>query len=190
MVQIIFLISLFRIDPNPPVIDTFDMLEVNHKCNRYGVVTMDQVIAWDWHQRHKEFHCQWWMNMGNSARERTEEGEAKWMKKRRDIADQIKDWKTRKDWLNNTHYRGEYVGGQYEPIKNWRTGYWEIKFDNRIVRAKIFRETYTNNDPEVDDRKEFSKKLRRGLREVKSTQLSQQWEEWQREILKFDISHP
>ena len=190
MVQIIFLISLFKVDPNPPIIDTFDMLEVNHKCNEYGVVNMNQVIAWDWHKRHKKFHCQWWKNMGDSAKEKTKEGETEWMKKRRAIADKIKDWETRKHFLNNTPYMGEYVGGKYAPIKNWRTGYWEIKFDNRIIRAKIFRETHTTNDPEVDDRQEFDTKARRGLREIKKTQLTEQWEEWQQQILNLKLSHP
>ena len=160
---ILILIFFLRIDPNPPVIDTFDMLEVNHKCNEYGAVNMDQVIAWDWSRRDKKFHCQWWKDMGDSSRKKTEEGEAKWMKKRRDIADQIKDWQERKHFLDNTSYRGDYVGGKYKPVKNWRTGYWEIRVDNRIIRAKIFKETHTAYDPELEDRKEFGSRSRRGL---------------------------
>ena len=166
MVKLILFFVFFRVDPNPPVIDTFDMLEVNHKCNDYGVPNMDQVIAWDWSKRDRKFHCQWWKDMGKSSREKTKEGEKEWLKKRRAIADNIRQWPQRKHWLDNTPYRGEYVGGIYQPVKNWRTGYWEIKFDNRIVRAKIFRETHTNYDPEVEDRKEFNQKFRRGLRKL------------------------
>jgi len=168
MISLIAILLLMRIDHNAPVVDTFDMLEVNHKCNEYGVVNMDQVIAWDWHKRDKKFHCQWWKDMGDSAREKTKEGEAKWLKKRRDIADQIKDWQQRKHWLDNTSYKGEYVGGKFAPVKNWRTGYWEIKLEGRIIRAKSFQETHTNHDPEVEDRKEFDKKARRGLTKTRA----------------------
>ena len=82
---------------------------------------------------------------------------------RRAKADKIKDWVLRKDFLNKTHYAGDFVGGKYWPYKNWRSGYYEIKYENRIIRAKIFRQTWTTYDPEVEDRKKFPVDLRRNL---------------------------
>lgn len=161
----IFLIfcSLNRIDHDPKLIDTFDVLEMNHKHNDWGVPTLDQIIAWDLHKFDNKLHVAWWKSL-KDGRIKTKEGEEKWLKERRAIADKIKDWETRKDFLNNTKYRGEFnKDSDYYPVKNWRSGYWEIRVDNRIIRAKIFIETNTVYDPEVDDRKLHPTRLRRGL---------------------------
>lgn len=157
------MILFSRIQHNPKIVDTFDMIEVNHRCNEYGTPSMDQIICWDWARHESRFLCQYWKDMGSSAREKTKEGEKKWMKERRAKADKIKDWVLRKDFLNKTHYAGDFVGGKYWPYKNWRSGYYEIKYENRIIRAKIFRQTWTNYDPEVEDRKKFPVDLRRNL---------------------------
>jgi hypothetical protein len=103
MISIIFIL-LFRIDHNAPTVDTFDMIEVNHKFNEWGACQLDQVIAWDFHKKDHKFHVEWWKNM-RDARKKTKEGEAKWLKKRREIADKIKVWETRKSFLANTDYR-------------------------------------------------------------------------------------
>lgn len=54
------------------------------------------------------------------------------------------------------------------PRKNWRTGHYEtIWHDDNILRrvtSDSFRETWTQYDPEVEDRKYLPKELRRGLR--------------------------
>ena len=161
MVKLVLLFLLFKIDPSPPVIDTFDMLEVNHTYNKWGIESMAQVIAWDFVKHRNKFHVQWYKVMKDCFIE-TEEDKKKWDKERRERADKIKDWMTRLDFLNSSEYRGKFdsMPNLYHE-KTWRTGYWEIKFDNHIVRAKIFRETYTRYDPEVRDRQ--SHKNRRGL---------------------------
>jgi hypothetical protein len=135
MISIIFIL-LFRIDHNAPTVDTFDMIEVNHKFNEWGACQLDQVITWDFHKEDHKFHVEWWKNM-RDARKKTKEGEAKWLKKRREIADKIKVWETRKSFLANTDYRGEFIGGKLMPKKNHRTGYWEIKIqdENRTNRS-------------------------------------------------------
>ena len=164
---ILFIMLLGRIDHNAPTVDTFDLIEVNHKYNQWGTCQLDQVIAWDWHNRHKKFHVEWWRSM-RDGRKPTKEGEEKWLKKRRDIADKIKDWPTRRSFLAGTEYRGEFVGGKYMPVKNHRTGYWEIKIEDRIIRAKSFQETHTTNDPEAEDRKEYPSSGRRGLTKTRA----------------------
>ena len=106
--------------------------------------------------------------------EETEEGKKKWDKKIRDKADKIKDWMTRISFLNDNRYRGEFVGGKYYPSKNFRTGYWEVKFLDkgfrRIIKSKIFVESRTKYDPETADREFYSIKYRRGLKKIPTNQ--------------------
>jgi len=177
--KILIFLLLLKIDPlpqNAPIVDTFDSIEVNHRLNKWGVENMVQVIAWDWCGAHNTFHVEWWKSM-NDAHTRTKEGEEKWNKRRREIADKIKLWSARKDFLNATYYRGDFTGGALYPVKNNRTGYYEIKFrDNyggvtRIIRSKHFTESWTNNDPESDDRKIQPPRNRRGLTNDKETLL-------------------
>ena len=78
--------------------------------------------------------------MMKDAYKKTEEGKKKWDKQVRDYADKIKDWMTRLDFLNDSHYRGDFVGGAYYPFKNFRTRYWEVKFFDKNVRRIIFME--------------------------------------------------
>lgn len=190
MVKLVLLLLVFRVEPNPKVIDTFDIIEVNHTYNDWGGKGLVQVMTLDWMKHRKKFHVQWYKVMQDCFI-KTKEGEEKWDKQRRAYADKIKDWMKRLNFLNSTNYRGEFDSAhKLFPQKNWTTGYWEIKFDNRIIRAKIFRETFTRYDAETQDRKEFSLNLRRGLTEVKETQLSQQWRKWQQDIIKLGLSHP
>jgi hypothetical protein len=170
---ILFIILLGRIDANAPTIDTFDMIEVNHKYNEWGGCDLDQVIAWDWHAKDRDFHVQWWRSM-RQGRQYTAQGQMEWLKKRRKLADQIKDWPTRRSFLSKTEYRGEFIGGRYMPIKNHRTGYWEIKIEDRIIRSKIFQETHTYDDPESKDRMEYPSFKRRGLTKTRSEKEAEQ----------------
>ena len=58
-VYLIFLALILDIDLNPTTVDTFDMIEVNHRYNEWGTCNLDQVIAWDWHKRDRDFHVEW-----------------------------------------------------------------------------------------------------------------------------------
>jgi hypothetical protein len=162
--KFLLLISLLlRIDHNAPIVDTFDILELNHTYNEWGGEGLVQIMGVDWHIRDRDFHVEWYKLL-RDCHIKTEEGEKKWLKERRKIADKIKDWMTRLDFLNSTEYKGEFdKSHKLYPVKNWRTGYWEIKLEGRIIRAKSFQETHTTNDREVDDRKEHPTQIRRGL---------------------------
>jgi hypothetical protein len=112
MVSLILLLFISRIDPSPKIIDTFDILEVNHTYNEWGGKGLVQVMG--------------------------------------------------------TEYVGEFNKmHEYYPRKNWKSGYWEIRIDSRIIRAKSFQETHTSYDREVEDRKPHSVALRRGLTKTK-----------------------
>ena len=167
MVNLILLFLLFRIDPNPKIVDTFDILEINHTYNEWGGKGLVQVMGVDWHRYETHFHVEWYKVLRN-CHVKTEEGEKKWLKERREIADKIKDWLTRLDFMNSTEYVGEFdKSHELYPVKNWRSGYWEIKIDDRIIRAKSFQETHTRYDAEVEDRKDHPIKQRRGLTKTK-----------------------
>jgi hypothetical protein len=163
---ILFLVLFLRIDHNAPTVDTYSRIEVNHYHNEWGVEVWSQLICWDWYGRKSVFHVQHWIMM-KDAYQKTEEGQKKWDKAIRAYADKIKDWEVRRDFLNASAYRGDFVGGQYYPLKNFRTKYWEVKFLDkgfpRVIKSKIFVETYTQYDPEVADREFFHTKHRRGL---------------------------
>lgn len=166
MISLIAVLLLVRIDHDPTIVDTFDRIEVNHYHNDYGIEVWSQLICWDWYGRKSVFHVEHWIMM-KDAYEKTEEGKKKWDKKVRDYADKIKDWELRRDFLNVASYKGDFIGGTYYPTKNFRTGYWEVKFSDknfpRVIRSKIFIETNSQYDPETADRKFFHTDRRRGL---------------------------
>ena len=84
MVKIILLLLCFRIDNDSTIVDTFDMVEVNHYHNECGVDCWSQLICWDWNSHRKKFEVQHWIMM-EDAYKKTEEGQKKWEKLRRDV---------------------------------------------------------------------------------------------------------
>ena len=167
LVKLILFISLFKVGNENVAVDTFDMIEVNHHHNEWGVETWAQVILWDWHPAGSKFHCEKWIMM-KDAHKKTDEGRKNWEKLRRKIEQGLDTLERRKQWLNASHYMGDFSSdSKFYPRKNWTNGYYEIKYNDkkirRIIRAKIFRETYTQYDPEVEDRKYHPADKRRGL---------------------------
>jgi len=184
MVRLILLLLLFDINKDSTVVDTFDMIEVNHYHNECGVDCWSQLICWDWNSHRKKFEVQHWIMM-EDAYKKTEEGEKKWEKLRRSIADKIRDWNQRDFFLSKTAYKGDFVGGKYFPFKNYKSGYYEVRFFDkhlpRRIQAKIYRETHSRQDPEVENRKFFNKDERRGLTVVtkkKKVEVTQEWREF------------
>ena len=173
MVKLILLVLMFDLNKEPPYVDYFDRIEVNHYHNEWGAEVWSQLICWDWNPRKGVFRVEHYIMMKDAYKE-TEEGKKKWDKKIRDKADKIKDWMTRLSFLNDNRYRGEFVGGKYYPSKNFRTGYWEVKFldkgFNRIIKSKIFVESRTQYDPEAADREFFPVKYRRGIKKIPTNQ--------------------
>lgn len=175
MKSLILLLILFKIDAHKThddIIDTFDIIEINHVHNEWGVETLAQIVVWDWIPNQRSHHVQWWRGMQNCRirGDSVKEQEDAWNKKRRRIADSIKDWPTRKDFLDNSTYRGEFDRDhKWIPKLNNKTGYWEIQYtEKHIIRAKHFQETYTDFDVEHRDSKEWPARARKGLTKVKS----------------------
>ena len=165
MYYIICLILLVRIDHGSILKDHYDMIEVNHYYNDYGSERWTQLIMWD--RIDNKYHVQKWVMM-KDAYTKSEAHQKKYEKNRRKIADKIKDRGFRRDFLDHTHYIGEFTGGKYYPHKLHKTGIWVVlAHDGRWLRritADQFSETHTLYDPELLDRKEYDLKFRRGWR--------------------------
>jgi hypothetical protein len=163
---IVLFLLMFRIDNDTTIVDTFDLIEINHYHNEWGVPRWTQVILWDWHRLDGKFHVEKWI-MIKDAYQKTEEGEKKWEKMRREIESSIKNLDRKREWIRASEYPGDFVKNRFYPMKNWTTGYYEIRYrDNdrdRLIMCKIFRETHTQYDPEREDRDEHPVGIRRGL---------------------------
>lgn len=161
---VILFLFTFELRQQTRIVDTFDMIEVNHRYNEWGVETWSQLIMWDWHEKDSKFHVEHWIMM-KDAHEKTEEGEKEWEKYRRKVEQEIRTIDLKTEWLSASYYRGDFVGGKFFPIKNWTNRYYEVKYNDgkrdRLIRAKIFRETHTQYDPESRDRQVH--KNRRGI---------------------------
>tara|TARA_R110002051_G_C8690685_1_gene492964 strand:- start:549 stop:1112 length:564 start_codon:yes stop_codon:yes gene_type:complete len=169
MIKIILLLLLFDINKDPAVVDTFDMIEINHYHNGWGCEQWSQLICWDRSSYDNKYHVSYW-TMLRDAYEKTEKGEADWEKIRQKIAKEYKDFNQKMSWLSNSNYKGDFIGGKLFPRKDWKSGYYNIKYIQggipRVIRSKSFRQTYTQTDPEVDDREIYNQDIRRGLTKV------------------------
>ncbi len=159
----LFLLLMLRIDHGSVLKDHYYMIEVNHFYNDYGVERWTQLIMWD--RIDNELRVQKWVMM-KDAYTKSDAHQKKYEKTRRKIADQIKDHGLRGEFLAHSHYIGQFTGGKYYPRKQHKTGIWVVlAYDGRWLRritADHFRETHTQYDPELLDRKEFNMELRRG----------------------------
>lgn len=163
---LILFLSLFRLGDENLIVDTFDIIEVNHYHNEWGVQVWSQIILWDWHSFDCKFHVEKWIMM-DDAYVKTKEGRKKWEKAVQEIKDNLEPLERKQQWGWASYYRGDFVYGKFYPKKNWTTGYYEIKYKDgkrdRVIKAKIFRETHTQYDPESKDRKYHPTSTRRGL---------------------------
>ena len=182
--KLILLLLLFRIDNDPATVDTFDMIEINHYHNAWGCEQWSQLICWDRSSYDNKYHVSHW-TMLRDAYEKTEKGEADWEKIRQKIAKEYKDFNEKLGWLNNSEYKGDFIGGKLFPRKDWKSGYYNIKYIQggipRVIRSKSFRQTYTQTDPEIDDRKIYNQDIRRGLTEI-GVKPPMSWLEWGRQL--------
>jgi len=172
--ELILFLLLFKIDNDHVLTDTFDMIEVNHSVNEWGVERWCQIIFWDWHELDNKYHVEKWIMM-KDAYQMTEEGAKKWETARREFEQKLTSIPQRRQWLQHSDYKGDFVGGMFYPEKDWKTGYYVVEFTEgllrRKIKAKIFRETYTQFDPEHEDRPEHSE--RRGLKKDNKNNIEQ-----------------
>jgi hypothetical protein len=104
------------------LLDTADVIELNHFYDPEGRKVFDQVIFWEWHAEEAAFRIVAWRLWKSPAQ---------------------------------------------TPERDWqRGGYRTLWFDEdqlRLVRATSYRETWTQYDPELEDRQFLVPNRRRGL---------------------------
>jgi len=125
--------------------DQVDVIEVNHFCDAEAKLVFDQVIFWRWNP---------------------------WESHYRVVAFRIlKDVRGKSDKPDDDSRLPPWIGGHASPDKRWDRGgqwvsHWWDELDKvyRMVTAPSFRETWTQYDPEVEDRQWLAMGNRAGLR--------------------------
>jgi hypothetical protein len=154
------------LDPNVEVVK-FDMVEVNIYHNEWASPKFAQVIFWDWHQDNK-LHVEYWQMM-KDAFLKTQEGKKEHDRIRYEIADKSypAPSEIRREFLKNTEYRGDFVGGRMWPQKDYKKNVYKtyVWHENRLfmVITKQMKLTCTQHDPERDDREFHPGEFRKGL---------------------------
>ena len=152
----------------PYIMDTFDVIEVNHIHTEHGFSQSDQLVLWDFNG--KDFQVEAWIYM-KDCRQKTEEGE-----KKHDLLmdDYLGDIPfagvDRAQIRRDNEYRGEYIGGPMHPTL--LNGYYTVIFHDsaghqRMVRAKRMKETWTMYDVEYENREIHPVHKRRKLTKVR-----------------------
>lgn len=81
------------------------------------------------------------------------------------------EWRGRAAGNHVVAWRLWRVGGP-RPVRDWRCGGYVLVFPDgevlRYVQASVYRETWTQYDPEIDDRRLFAQDQRRGLSRLES----------------------
>lgn len=154
------------------ITDRFDLVEVNHHYNKYSYYLWTQLIFYDYDKSVNRFHCQAWKMMKKDHLEKTLAGAEIHERHRRAIESLYKDLETRKDFLNNSNYKGDFVGGPEYPVKDFKrnvyiTTIYGVGFNTssnvRRIETKFFRVTHTQYDPERKDRDFLPEDRRRGF---------------------------
>lgn len=147
--------------------DRFDMIELNHMHDEVGRPTFVQLVFWDWSSHRKAFVCQGYYMLDGSI-VKTDEGKKDWDKRVEKAIQKLAPLE-RAMILKHLEYKGHYERHPAHPERLWASRVYRSKWieKNGTIRSVIatqFRETKTQHDPEVEDRKLYPVELRRGLR--------------------------
>lgn len=147
--------------------DRFDIIELNHMCDEVGRPKFVQLIFWDWSSRRKSFVCQGYYILDGSI-VKTEEGKKDWDSKVEKALKRVAPLE-KAMLLKELEYKGHYERHSAHPERLWSSRVYRSRWieKNGTIRSVIatqFRETKTQHDPEVEDRKNYPVELRRGLR--------------------------
>lgn len=161
---ILMVFALGLSDSNPrELLRTYSEIEINHVVNGFGTPVFDQIIVWDWSREKKRKHVSAWRMLRN-CRFPTLIGALRWQKR---VETQLRktDFRDRQAVRGSMLYRGDFVYGPWYPTRTpdgWRL---DLMIDDVKCRclATSFRETWTTNDPERDDRDHWPETNRRGF---------------------------
>jgi hypothetical protein len=158
MREVLFLICIGIIPQETTLKDHVDMVEINHFYNEQGALVFDQVIYWDWNGAEGRFEVVDWRLIKNARAELTEAERFK--------LQQIQPVMMIKDGSQvRMPVVPEWIGSPKVPIK--RAGICKSIFWDgdqlREVTCGFVRETWTQHDPELQDRNKLPRQHRRLL---------------------------
>lgn len=142
--------------------DRFDLVEINHYHNEFCQSVFDQLIFWDWDPVGCRFSCQGWQMM-HGSRDKSDAVH------RQSVEGSLEAARRGRPHSQGPprKYAGKFVGGPMMPARNHRLRLYEIRYlDGEVYRritATLFRETWTQHDPERVDNKLYGSDHRRGL---------------------------
>lgn len=151
--------------PDSTIRDTVDMIEVNTYHDEDAFPQFTQLIFWDWSSFYKGWVVVAWKMHTQEIWKKSKEHEEKWLRHLREYCDK----NPRINFLQcQSKYRGEYLpipGINYPQRKEdgWYMVFYKDK-DRIEIKAKVFRETHTQTDPERDNRDILPEDKRRGIR--------------------------
>ena len=174
MIPLLIMLSITDNYNRGYIVDEFDMIEVNHYHNEWGRPMFAQLICWDRNVL-GDYHVQAYVMMKDAYVE-TEEGRKKheeWLSK--ELEGKPAEYQI--EARQGLKYRGDFVGGKIYPYRDHHSGYYISRYydssDYRIIKAKLFRESWTQYDPERVDRKYLKEADRRGLTKEEHEQFQQ-----------------
>jgi hypothetical protein len=131
--------------------ESVDLAELNHFYDEHGRLVFDQVIFYDWGPPYTG-------PITDDAQTRFVDESAPEPVKNENWRYQVRAWRLVKN-------------PNLLPIRDWTTGgyrsIWQDGEQVRDIRAKSFRETWTQEDPELIERRFLPKEKRRELLPVK-----------------------
>jgi hypothetical protein len=148
MMTVLSLLLLSIIPHDDVLRDSADLVEINHFYDEHGRLVFDQVIWYDWAPPY--------------TGPLTDDVQTRFVDETEDI--RADDWRFQlRAWrlVKNPNIM---------PVRDWQRGgyssFWEDGNQGmRLVNAKSIRETWTQEDPELYERRFLPKEKRRGLKE-------------------------
>jgi hypothetical protein len=149
------------------LLDVVDLIELSHVYDGEGNITLDQVIFWERVELDKVGHYKVidWRMMPRSYREKLTDKE--FIDKNNAFRKEYTKKHPNVDFI--PRYCPKWLGGPMCPRKNHRTNMYEMVFydtkdrTTRKIIAPVYRETWKQYDPEVQNREIFKQTTRRRL---------------------------
>ena len=142
-----------------------DMVEINHYHNEWGQEIFSQVIWWEWSKWENDFVVVDWRLLTDAYE--ADDGHRAATMKEIDRMSELVPLRERSSWRGRAErmYKGRFVGGRLMPRR--LGGKYVVRFMDggfyRVVVASTFRETWSQKDPERENRKLLPEESRRKL---------------------------
>ena len=167
MCNLFFVLAFVGAQPTSKPIH-YDLVEVNHVHDEWGVPDFTQLIFWDWSRRDKCHHVQAWSMMRDDRDKSNAKHRAAFDAAVDAVAGSLTGYRQQESFRYAAKYTGEFVGGPMFPRHDYLAGVFRVTMDREggrmHVTAASMVETFTQYDREVKDRKVWPESKRRGFR--------------------------